>query len=82
VIGLGTNDGLSDGDELELVALRTVRDRAGQPVWTEEERVGLLAVTEARSDRAKAKVIEGDPPTEDLLVRVPRRRQAAGRPKR
>ena len=82
VVGLGTNDGLREGDDLELVALRTVRDRAGQAVWTEEERVGLLTVTEARSDRSKAKVAEGDPPTEDHLVRVPRRRDGGRRPKR
>lgn len=82
VVGLGSNDGLRVGDELEVVALRAIRDRAGEPVWTEEEVVGRVAVTEVRSDRSKVKLLEGKDIGEDHLVRRAKPVETRGRSRR
>lgn len=79
IINLGTEDGLQVGDTLELVRLEQIRDREGDPVWSEEVRVGTLRVTEVRADRAKATLVEGASPEEGLLVRALKRERARDR---
>ncbi|MBM3495519.1 MAG: hypothetical protein FJX72_14530 [Armatimonadetes bacterium] len=69
VVSLGKRDGVREGDRVDVYALSQIMDRAGEPVWTEERRVGRLRLTEVRLDRSRAEVVEGDPPSEKMLVR-------------
>jgi curli biogenesis system outer membrane secretion channel CsgG len=69
IISLGQKDGLRTGDRVQVVEVSQIRDRAGEPVWSEESVVGMLRIIEVRMDRSKAEVLEGKRPEEQMLVR-------------
>lgn len=69
IVGLGQRDGLRRGDRVELISVSSIRDRAGDPVWSEETVVGTLRLTEVRLDRSKAEIVDGQKPAEGMLVR-------------
>lgn len=69
VVDLGSADGLKPGDRLELLAVEAIRDKAGNAVWTEETPVGSLELTDVRSDRSKARSVDGRQPAEGDMVR-------------
>jgi curli biogenesis system outer membrane secretion channel CsgG len=69
IVSLGSRDGMRAGERVDVYDLTQIKDRAGEPVWTEERRVGQLRLTEVRLDRSKAEVVEGDRPSERMLVR-------------
>jgi len=80
VVGLGQRDGLRVGDTLDLLSVSHIRDRAGEPVWTEESVVGKLRLIEVRLDRSKAESLEGRTPEENMPVRkAARGSRSAGR---
>lgn len=82
VVSLGSNDGVRVGDQLDIIELDAIRDRAGEPVWTEEVRVGVLRVTDVKADRSKATLVEGKSPEEGGLVRLTRREDQPRRSRR
>ncbi len=80
VVSLGQRDGLRAGDTLELLSVSHIRDKAGDPVWTEETVVGRVRITEVRLDRSKAETLDGRTPEEGMPVRRPLRgSRSAGR---
>jgi len=81
IVSLGSEDGLRTGDTLNLIRLEHIRDRQGEPVWTEEVRIGSLKVTDVQSDRCKATSVEGGRPEEGMLVRAQRRAEQGRKPR-
>jgi len=67
---------------LAVLQVESIRDKAGQPVWSEEVRVGTLRVTEVKTDRSKAQLVEGKEPEEGYLVRLLRREPDKEKPRR
>jgi curli biogenesis system outer membrane secretion channel CsgG len=70
IINLGSSNGLREGDRLLLIKNKDITNAEGQVVYTEEIEAGSMIVFEVQSDRAKAKMIDGDTPKEGDTVKI------------